>query len=190
MKQLGSKTLETSRLILRKTEEQDLKRLWEILWIESVSKYYLTTKINTDWEQEKKWQYKKLERAGNPDVYCWTIELKENHKVIGQISAQDLSDPKDGIRDVGWFLDPEYQKKGYALEAAREMLKYMFLEVGIDKIETSCATKNPNSFTLMERLGFKRLEKTHFVHYTFIEEDVEVYEYECTKEDFLKTVRG
>ena len=39
MKDLGSKTLETERLILRKTEEKDLKRLWEVLWIEDVNKY-------------------------------------------------------------------------------------------------------------------------------------------------------
>ena len=31
MNLLGSKTLETERLLLRKTEEQDLKKLWKIL---------------------------------------------------------------------------------------------------------------------------------------------------------------
>ena len=50
MNQLGSKTLETDRLILHKTEEQDLKELWNILLLEEVSKYYLTSKINEDWE--------------------------------------------------------------------------------------------------------------------------------------------
>ena len=186
MKHLGSKTLETERLILRKTEENDLKRLWEILWMDNVSKYYLTCKINENWEKEKYWQYKKLERANNPDVYCWTIELKENHTVIGQISVQDLFEPKEGIRDIGWFLDPNYQKKGYMKEASREVLKYMFLEVELNSIETSAAIDNPASWLLMEKLGFKRLNTTHFVKYTFLEEETEVYEYICNKKDFLK----
>ncbi len=142
MNNLGSKTLETERLILRKTEEKDLKPLWEILLKEDVSKYYLTSKMNQNWEEEKKWQYKKLERANNLDVYCWTIELKENHTVIGQISVQDLEVPKEGIRDIGWFLDPNYQNKGYMKEASREVLKYMFLEVELDRIETSSAIDN------------------------------------------------
>ena len=68
MNNLGSKTLETERLILRKTEEKDLKPLWEILLKEDVSKYYLTSKMNQNWEEEKKWQYKKLERASAPDT--------------------------------------------------------------------------------------------------------------------------
>ena len=33
MKFLGSKTLETKRLLLHKTEEKDLKILWQILLI-------------------------------------------------------------------------------------------------------------------------------------------------------------
>ena len=127
MKYLGSRTIETNRLILRKTEEQDLKQLWEILLLEEVSKYYLTTKINQNWEDEKKWQYKKLERAGDNDVFCWTITIKETKEVIGQISVQELKEPQENIRDIGWFLHPDYQKKGYAKEAAREVLKYMFL---------------------------------------------------------------
>ena len=56
MNLLGSKKIETKRLILRKTEEEDLKKLWEILKKEEINKYYLTTKINFVWEKEKKWQ--------------------------------------------------------------------------------------------------------------------------------------
>ena len=122
MKLLGSKTLETPRLILHKTEEKDLKPLWEMLKKEEISKYYLVTKINKDWDQEQKWQYKKLERAGNSDAFVWTIELKETKEVIGQISCQE--GPKEDhpeIRDLGWFLDTPYQKKGYAFEAALEV---------------------------------------------------------------------
>ena len=44
----GSKKIETDRLLLRPTEEKDLKTLWEILCIPEVNKYYLTSKLNTD----------------------------------------------------------------------------------------------------------------------------------------------
>ena len=91
MKMLGSKTLETKRLILHKTEEKDLKELWSILCIDEVNKYYLTAKLNYDWEKEVKWQYKKLENASNPDVFTWTIELKDTNEVIGQISVEKMN---------------------------------------------------------------------------------------------------
>lgn len=48
MKYIGSKILETDNLILRPTQEKDLKILWEILLDENVSRYYLTSKINSD----------------------------------------------------------------------------------------------------------------------------------------------
>ena len=183
---LGSKTIETKRLILHKTEERDLKKLWSILLIEDVSKYYLTAKINNNWEDEKKYQYKKLEKASNPDVFCWTIELKDTNEVIGQISVQESNNTNKAIRDMGWFIDPKYQHKGYAKEAAIEILKYMFNEVEIEKIETGVAIVNPNSFKLLEKLGGKRLDTTHFVKYTLLDEKVEIYDYELTKNMFLK----
>jgi len=184
MNYLGSKTLETERLILHKTEEKDLKEIWNILLLEEVSKYYLTSKINEDWEQEKKWQYKKLERANEPDTFIWTIERKEDNAVMGQISFHETDENE--IKDIGWFLDPIYQKKGYAYEAAMEVLKYIFLEVEIKSIKTCASINNPNSWKLMERLGFKKLNSTKMVKYTLLEKKEKCYEYELNKNDFLR----
>ena len=189
MNLLWSKTLETERLLLHKTEEKDLKELWKILCIENVSKYYLTTKINYDWENEKEWQYKKLEESSNGDIFRRTIETKDSKKIIGQITLPEEPDLNNiEIRDIWWFISPEFQKKWYAYEAALEILKYMFLEVGIKSIKTTSAIVNPNSWKLMEKLGFKRLNKTKFIKYTLIEKEVEAYKYELTKSDFIKNV--
>ena len=186
MKLLWSKTLETERLLLHKTEEKDLKKIWEILCIENVSKYYLTTKINYNWEDEKKWQYKKLEEATDGDIFRWTIELKDSNKVIWQVDITENSDFNDiEIRDIGRFIDPNYQGKWYAYEAAYEILKYMFLEVGIKSIKTSAAIDNPSSRKLMEKLWFKRLDGTKFTKYTLLDNEIEAYKYELTKEDFI-----
>ena len=81
------------------------------------------------------------------------------------------------IRDIGWFISKNNQRKGYAYEAASKVLNYMFKEVEINKIETSVAMINPASWHLMEKLGFKRLETTHKNKYYFVEEPVESYEY-------------
>ena len=191
MKLLWSKTLETERLLLHKTEEKDLKKIWEILCIEDVSKYYLTTKINYNREDEKKWQYKKLEEAANPDIFRWTIELKDSNKVIWQIDITENSDFNDiEIRDIGRFIDPNYQGKWCAYEAAYEILKYMFLEVGIKSIKTSAAIDNPSSRKLMEKLWFKRLDGTKFTKYTLLDNEIEAYKHELTKKDFMWAING
>lgn len=184
MRLLGSKKLVTSRLILRSTEESDLKTLWEILCIPEVNKYYLNCKLNFNWEEELPWQMKKLAKAKNPDVFCWSIILKENNECIGQITVQEKEGYPSDIRDIGWFINPKYQRKGYASETARKIIDYMFDEVGIIKILTGAAIANPASWRLMEKLGFKRLaNQNRFVKYTFIPKEVEAYTYELSKGD-------
>lgn len=69
MKYIGSEVLESENLILRPIKEEDLKVIWNILCDIDVAKYYLVGKINYNWDQEKEWQYKKLERALNDDVF-------------------------------------------------------------------------------------------------------------------------
>lgn len=53
MKYLGSKILESENLILRPTQEEDLKVIWNILCDSDVAKYYLVGKFNYNWEEEK-----------------------------------------------------------------------------------------------------------------------------------------
>lgn len=175
---IGTKKLETSRLILRPTEESDLKTLWELLLIPEVNKYYLCCKISTNWEDEIKWQHKKLARANDNDVFQWSIILKETGECIGQISVQEGETDDKSIRDIGWFINPSYQRLGLSTEAAECILDYMFNEVKINKIITSAAIINPASWKLMEKLGFVRTDKTKYNKYTFVEGEVKSYIYE------------
>lgn len=192
MKYIGSKVLESKRLILRPTKEEDLKVLWNILKNKEVSKYYLVGKINNNWEDEKKWQYKKLEKALNNDVFQWSIILKTKNECIGQVSCQSSYDESgnknnDSIRDVGWFLDSRYQGMGFGTEVAKLMLDYMFYEVGIEKIETCAAIENPASWKIMEKFGFRRLNKIKLIKYTIQTKKTECYCYEITKEEYTKS---
>ena len=164
---LGSKTIETERLILKAQSHEDEKRLWEILMIPEVNKYYLTVpkkfkdKLN-DWDKQKAFYDNDTLHANDPDIFKWSIFLKENNECIGRISCQESSEEKENsaIRDVGWYLDPIHQGKGYGSEAAIAMIKYMFDEVDIEKIITGAAIENPASWKIMEKLGFERQNNT------------------------------
>lgn len=178
---LGSKTIETDRLILRATEESDLKLLWEILCIPEVHRYYLSCKMNFDWELEKKWQYKKLEHAKDNNIFVWSMIKKDTNECIGQVSAQEGNTDDLSIRDVGWFISPNEQRKGYTYEAVTAMIKYMFEEVEINGIETGAAIINEASWKLMEKLGFENTNKTSLFNYPYGGEQ-ELYNYKFTKE--------
>ena len=167
MKYLGSKTIETDRLILKAQLMEEQKKLWEILIIPEVNRYFLTvpTKFRDklkDWNIQEKYYEEEMKHAKENNVFKWSIFLKETDECIGRISCHEAtsenSDITDSnIRGVGWIIDPKYQSRGYGTEAAKAMIDFMFLECEIAKIITGAAICNPASWKIMEKLGFERL---------------------------------
>lgn len=186
MKNIALKDLETERLLIKKPKMDEQITLWNILRKENVNKYYFPTpdriflnnnlkKDNiedlkmareilmpqlNDWERQKPFYEKKIidiQMGENSQKFTWSIFLK-NGEPIGQITVQPKDEYPENpeIRDVGWFINPKYQGQGYGTEAAREVLKYMFEEVEIEKIVTSAAIINEGSWKIMEKLGFER----------------------------------
>lgn len=56
--------------------------------------------------------------------------------------------------DVGYCLLEEYHERGYASEAARELLRCAREELGIREIMTSAAVANRQSWRVAEKIGF------------------------------------
>ena len=101
------------------------------------------------------------ERAKDGEFY-FAIVLKESGKVIGEIDAMpEPSDPtgKDAIPDTFspcWMLNPAYQGKGYAYEAAYAFLDYLFREKGARRIYAYTEDYNIPSQKLCQKLGMRR----------------------------------
>ena len=184
MNNIKIREIETERLILKIPTMSEQKQLWNIVKTEEVNKYYFPTpdrifnKYNlskdriddliearkifqeqlNDWERQQPFYEKKIvdiNNGENSQMFTWSIFLKDG-TIIGQMTVQPSEQyPNNpGIRDVGWFIDPNYHKKGYATEAAKAILDFMFNEVEIEKILTSAAIINPGSWRKMEKLGF------------------------------------
>ncbi len=195
MNYLGSKQIETTRLLLKAQTMHEQKRLWEILMMPEVNRYFLTVPSKfrdklLDWNKQEEYYKMDMKHANDSNTFRWSIFLKETGECIGRISCHEghdedsnITDPS--IRGVGWLIDPVYQGKGYATEAARAMINYMFNEVDISEIRTGAAIVNPASWRIMEKLGFIRQDKTKMVQYTFLDEPVEDYSYILTKEEWL-----
>ena len=102
MNLIGSQTIETKRLMLRSSKMEEQKRLWEILMIPEVNKWYLTSgkKYANDpkhwtWETQEKFYRSKVDNADKEDVFGWSIFLKGEYtksgqeEVIGQVTVQE-----------------------------------------------------------------------------------------------------
>ena len=194
MKYLGSRRLETDRLILKPQTIQEQKYLWSLLINPEINRYYLTVPIKfreklKDWNKQQEFYEEAVNHANDKDVFIWSIFLKENDECIGRISCHEANKEDENInnpsiRGVGWFIDPKYQGKGYCTEAARIMIKYMFEECEIDEIKTGAAIENPNSWKIMEKLGFEKQKENKFVQYTYLDNTTEIYCYNLKKEKY------
>ncbi len=195
MNYIGSRQIETERLVLKAQTMQEQKRLWEILMTPEVNKYYLTVPAKfreklLDWNKQEEYYRLDMEHANDPDIFRWSLFLKKTGECIGRVSCheakdEDASITDPSIRGVGWYIDPAYQGKGYATEAATAMIDYMFDEADISEIVTGAAISNPASWMIMEKLGFVRQDRTNMVQYTYLDELVEDYSYAMTKEQWL-----
>lgn len=129
------------------------------------------------------------------DFFGWSIFLKKEYtnsnkeEVIGQVSAQESSIDIT-IRDVGWYIDPKYQGNGYAKEAAKAMIDYMFKEVEIEKISSGAVKENIASCKIFEKLGFKKIEEIEEESpYTFYDGILTFSKYELDKKGYYENNR-
>ena len=149
--------IETERLILRPFREGDAADVFEYLK-EPMVNCFACMKIHSLEEAGKA----VLERTADAE-YTFAIVLKDASKVIGEIQAHPEASDPDSEKVVDpdtfspcWMLNPDYQGKGYAFEAAKAFFDYLFYQKGARRIYAYTEDYNLSSQHLCERLGMRR----------------------------------
>lgn len=63
---------------------------------------------------------------------------------------------KEGpIAEIGYWIGVPYWNRGYASEAATEVLRYGFEELGKERIFAGCFARNPASARVLEKIGMR-----------------------------------
>ncbi|KAK8803795.1 hypothetical protein WA158_001489 [Blastocystis sp. Blastoise] len=153
LRHLGTKTLETERLILRRFTVNDVDAMYA--W---ASDPEVAGNMRYERHQNKE-ETKELlqmwsDTYDDPTVYNWAIELKENHDVIGSIGMVD-SDEHDRKIAVGYNLRRDMWGHGYAPEALRCVIHYAIFDVGFNRVYGYYFLNNPNSCKVQQKAGMK-----------------------------------
>jgi RimJ/RimL family protein N-acetyltransferase len=150
--------MRTDRLVIRPAVADDLDRTWEIRQLPAVSEW-----LGHDFSDRDRY----AERFLDPGRLAATLVIELDGRVIGDLmllveSPWAQSDVADQAKDVqamlGWTLDPAYSGRGYATEAAAELLRICFEDLGLRRVRALCFADNEPSWRLMERLGMRREE--------------------------------
>ena len=152
MLNLGTKTLETDRLILRRINEEDYKQAY-LNWCSSdnVARYVVWEKHKNELETKElfdNW----IEEYKDDNTYRWIIEYRETNEVIGTI---DVSKKflQFGTCSIGYCMSEKYWNKGIMTEALKRVIKYLFEECQAETICADHLEKNPASGKVMQKAG-------------------------------------
>lgn len=156
MKQL---VLQTDRLILRTYRPDDWERVHIYGSDPDFSKYEFWGPNSV--EDTKKFVADMIEQStSNPRYkFDFAICLKESDLLIGGCGIRRETEASH-VANLGWAINPEFQKQGFATEAAKALINFGFNTLGLSVIYATCDTRNTPSFRVMEKLGMKRVGVT------------------------------
>ncbi|MBN1284633.1 MAG: GNAT family N-acetyltransferase [Anaerolineae bacterium] len=89
-----------------------------------------------------------------PEGDCFHLEIETlDGRLVGCISAHSCN-PRAGTFSYGVAIAPQYQRRGYASEAVRLVLRYFFQELRYQKVNASVHDFNAPSIQMHVRMGF------------------------------------
>lgn len=155
MKHLGTKVLETERLILRPFTINDAEKMYENWASDDEVTKYLTWPTHENVAGTKGILETWIAKYKESDFYLWAITLKAyGDDPIGSISVVWQEDDVEVV-GIGYCLGQKWWKQGIMSEALNELIRFFFEEVGVNRIESHFDTNNPNSGKVMQKCGMK-----------------------------------
>ena len=88
-----------------------------------------------------------------PEPARWEFAIMKDDVHIGGITFYFLEDRTQA--ELGWVVHKDHWKKGYATEAANELLRRAKMEWGIRRVIACCDSENEGSIGVMKKLGMK-----------------------------------
>lgn len=106
-------------------------------------------------------------QINKPDSWFqFVIIEKETDAIIGDFGIHFIGEMGKQT-EIGCTLDKNHHGKGYATEAAKGIINYLFKDLKKHRIVTSIDPDNADSIRLVERLGFTK--EAHFRESLFID---------------------
>ena len=149
---LNYKTFQTKRLSVRPVSVEDAPFILELMNTPKWIKYIGDRNVRTVEEAEVYIQEKaltQLQKHGYTNNLI--IRTDDNLKIgtCGLYHREGTDDP-----DIGFAFLPDYERMGYAFEAASQLMKVAKEEFGLTELSGYTLEENLSSRKLLEKLGF------------------------------------
>jgi RimJ/RimL family protein N-acetyltransferase len=145
----------TERLLIRPMERSDADELFKYRCDTKTNKYqgwipetpedatdFITKKISPEIDIPDTW-------------FQFVIILRSDNILIGDIGIHFLKSGDNQV-EIGYTLDKNYHRKGYATESLYAIIDFLFREMNKHRIIAGIDPRNKRSVRLIKRLGFRK----------------------------------
>ncbi|WP_370630085.1 GNAT family N-acetyltransferase [Fictibacillus sp. 18YEL24] len=144
-------TLETERLLLRKLTVEDAQDMFQYGSDAEVSRY-VTWEAHRTLEDTKEFIQFVLKKYEKGELAPWGIVLKETNELIGTIDFVSWQ-INHKTAEIGYVIAQKYWGQGITTEAGKEILRYGFQNMHLERIQARCFVENGGSERVMKKLG-------------------------------------
>lgn len=148
----------TDRLHIKPISPEDREAVLDLLTNEIAGKTYMLPEYQNRAEAEP--LFARLAELGKEeDRYVAGVYL--DGQFIGMMNDTEI---KDKQIEMGYAYLPAYYNHGYATEAFRGAIAYLF-GCGFERVLAGAFAENPASLRVMEKCGMEKLDYTDTVDY-------------------------
>ncbi len=155
--------IKTERLLIEDILERDRERYSALYLEEELNKWwgYDYREDLGDKEPTPRYFYD-FQNALKEKKEEYSLAVKKDGVLIGELVLHNFDD--DGGVEMGFRFFKECHGKGYAIESASALKKYVFNVMGAKKLKSRCFKQNVPSHNLILRLGLEkcREDDTHY----------------------------
>lgn len=151
MKAIGTKTLVTSRLILRKICKEDAENLFGVGSLGKSLQDAIQIVANI------------VQYNDDPMSFHWVLEYEG--KAVGRIKGWEI-DPHNNFIQLGYDIGVPYRGKGLMTEAVKEVSTYLLKECEFNRVYCMVRESNPASNRVCEKAGMTHegFLRNHWIH--------------------------
>lgn len=145
--------IETDRLIIRNFTPDDWQQLQELA---------VAYNVHPSSQYEGPWPTSDAEVQGMARWFASVDShlaacLKDGGQVIALVAIERREGQPEPTHNLGYVFHPAYHGQGYATEACRAAMRYLFEVAGAEAILTGTNPENAASVRLLRRLGLSEI---------------------------------
>lgn len=155
-KHIGTQTIETERLVLRKFINEDVDDMHKNWASNPKIQLEYGEPVYSSKKQVQELLDKWISNYSDGSFYRWAIILKERNVNIGQIAFCRVYE-EVATAEIEYCIGEDYWGNRYALEALNAVIEYMLFNSDFKRLEAYHRKANPKSGRVLEKTIMKRV---------------------------------